>query len=528
MNYLSIMTEDEMRYVCSVIPLQHTIGYFKQNPKDFAKVMPGFRAKSLKNQEQVSGVLYRNRNQHFISSYIEKHINRWLDEIGAAINERIEDGESKESALLLTLPHCFFVDNIRLYFKLSDEEHSEDFLSLLSAGVKIIKDSDIEREKSKAGLETRTNEVSRVKTELERVQSELDKANRKLSDRLDEIEKLKRANSDLEKLKNVIFVHEQSVEQLKQKAEAQEDYIQQLKAGLSAAKDEQLQLEQKIKDELIKQQEMEMSRQSVAHKPKCPEDLDEFKNYLGYNFENIGLSTRNDYYPLLKDHLCEILFQGKPIIISRSSGLSLMKCVSNTLVNTPVVPTLEFADNVTEKLLSNYLSQNNRIVCLDNFIGNYNETTLITLCDGHKDKIIFLTVAYDHTLAYVPDELLRYCHYLNLNRIEAFSSDNELTEDPSHFDESETVVIPTAPDLRWSVFLKETLEELGLRGALSIYKQSLVTNELTLCRLLAYDILPYCTDVLQITPFNVSERLVKYAGNSGRCPYKDLFGRWFA
>ncbi|ACV64028.1 hypothetical protein Dtox_3296 [Desulfofarcimen acetoxidans DSM 771] len=528
MNYLPTMTEDEIRYICSVIPLQDSVGYFKYYPKDFAKVMPGFRATSLKSQEQVSGILFRNRNQHFISSFIEKHISRWLDEIGAAINEKTEEGESKESALLQTLPHCFFVDNIGLYFKLTGEEYTGEFLSMLSASIRFIKDANTECERTKSKLDTKTTEVSRLEAELERVQTEQSKMSQKLSERLDEIKTLKRTNADLEKSKGVIASHEQTIGSLKQKAQEREDYIQQLKAALSVARKEQQQLEKKIRVEIAKQQETEKYRQDTAQKPKCPKDLDEFRDYLGYNFENIGVPANSDYYPLLKDYLSEILFQGKPIIISRSTGLSLMKCVSNTLVKTSVVTTLAFDDDVTEKLIDGFLSQDKRIVCLDNFIGNYNETTLITICDRHRDKIIFLTIAYDHTLCFVPDELMRYCHYLNLNRVEAFTGDTELTEDPSVVDEVEKVVTSIVPDVRWTVALKEMLEEFGVQGALSAYKSSLVADELSFCRLLAFDVLPYCTDVLKIAPFNVSERLVKYAGDSGRCLYKNLFRRWFA
>ena len=54
MKYLPSMTENEIRYVCSVIPLQDSVRYFKHNPKDFAKVMPVIRATSLKRKEQVS------------------------------------------------------------------------------------------------------------------------------------------------------------------------------------------------------------------------------------------------------------------------------------------------------------------------------------------------------------------------------------------------------------------------------------------------------------------------------------------
>jgi len=132
------------------------------------------------------------------------------------------------------------------------------------------------------------------------------------------------------------------------------------------------------------------------------------------------------------------------------------------------------------------------------------------------------------TLSYVPDESMRYCNYLNFNRIAALVGDKELTEDPSYILESEATVHPVAADARWSAVLTEILDDIGFRGALPAYKASLVVDELALCRMLAFDILPYCIDVLKIAPFSISERLVKYAGDSGRCLYKDLFRRWFA
>ena len=527
MKYLPLMTEDEIRYVCSVIPTKDAVGYFQHNPKEFAKICPGFRASAV-GKLDVSNLLFRNRSRGFVEFFIEKHISDWLSQIQEHIDMCLNDGDTKVVALLKTLPHCFFVDNISLYFKLTDEESAEDVRTIISASARIIKDSDTECERLETTLNAKTSEISRTEAELERIQTELANTRKKLGERIDEIKTLKRTNTDLEKSKGVIASHEQAIGNLKQKVQEREDYIQQLKTELSDAREEQQQLEQKVRAELAKQQETEKYQQKAAQKPKCPKDLDEFRDYLGYNFENIGVPANSDYYPLLKDCLSEILFQGKPIIISRSTGLSLMKCVSNTLVKTPVVSTLAFADDVTEKSMDGFLSQDNRIVCLDNFIGNYNETTLITICDRHRDKIIFLTVAYDHTLCFVSDELMRYCHYLNLNRIGAFTGDPELTEDPSVVDEVETVVTSIVPDVRWAVALKEMLEEFGVRGALSAYMSSLVADELGFCRLLTFNVLPYCTDVLKIAPFNVSERLVKYASDSGRCLYKDLFRRWFA
>ena len=86
----------------------------------------------------------------------------------------------------------------------------------------------------------------------------------------------------------------------------------------------------------------------------------------------------------------------------------------------------------------------------------------------------------------------------------------------------------TTPNARWATFLKEVFDEVGISNALSTYKSMLVSDEARLCQLLAFDILPYCEDVLEINPFSVSERLNKYAGEKGRCTYKELFRRWFS
>ncbi len=587
MNYLPMMTEDEIRYICSVIPFKESVGYFNRYPNDFVKVMPGFRAKGIKNQEQASSTLFRGHSHDFISSFLEKHISRWLNEIGTAIYEKVKTGESKEAALLQTLPYSFFADNIELYFKLNGEEYTEELLLMLRANIKTVKGIITECEDLKSKLDTKITEVNHLGFELERIQNEQSKIIKKLSDSLDETKNLKQTIKNLEKsnehinsqeqtieklkekilekessiqrlkgeLSNatneqkkmnkklneqsveikmlkkanteLITSHEQAIENMREEVQIQSGIIQQLKFELSSAKSEQIQLEKKIKEEFAKQQEVEKYQQAAAQKLKCPKDLDEFKDYLGYNFENIGIPTNSDYYSLLKDYLSKILFQGKPIIITRSTGLSLIKCVSNTLVNTPLISSLTFTNEITEKEIDVFLSQNKRIVCLDNFIGNYNETVLVTICDRHRDKILFLTVTYDNTLYFVPNELMRYCHYLNLNRIEAFANGKELTEDPSVIDEIETENVSTVPDSRWSIVLREILEELGIHGSLLVYKSSLVVDELSFCRLLAFDVLPYCTDVLNINPFNVSERLVKYAGDSSRCQYKGLFKRWF-
>lgn len=527
MKYLPMLTEDELFYICSVIPQEDSVWYFKHNPKKFAKLMPGFRPTSLR-KEQISDLLFRSRNQLFISSFIENHISRWLVQINAAIKEKADKGESKELTLLQTLPYCFFVDNIGLYFKLAGEEYAEEYVSLLSESLRTIKDAVKERDNANSRLEAKTAAVSRLESELERIQNEQKKVIKKLNERLEEIKTLKKTNADLEKNKMVIFSLEQTITRLKEKVQECEVCIQHQRTHLTLVEQERIHLEQTIRERLTRQKEIEHQRQESAKIPKRPKNLEEFKVYLGYNFENIGIPTTADYYPLLLDYICNQLFQGKPIVVSRSVGTSLMKCISNALVKSPVVPSMAFTIDITEIAIDSFLSQEKRVLCLDNFIGNFNETILVAICERHRDKIIFLTVAYDHTLAYVADEFLRYCHYINLNQIAIFAEPNELTEEPSFMDEESVPIIHVESDSRWASALKNICEEFGFFGGVATYKSSHVTNEFCFCQQLVFDILPYCRDVLKIEPFNTSESLIKYAGSNGRCRYKDLFRRWFS
>lgn len=220
MNYLTMLTEDEIKYICSVIPLQESVWYFKQYPKDFAKVMPGFRPTSLKNHEQISALLYRNRNQSFISSFIEKHISRWLDEIQWEITLNIDKGESKESAWMQTLPFCYFVDNISIFFKLIGEEQPDQYVYLISSSIQRIRDLDIVNKRLESTLSDKKSEVVRLQEDIKLVQYELNKSRKTLIEYSSEIREFKRTCDVLEELEGVVRAREQEIDVLRNMARA--------------------------------------------------------------------------------------------------------------------------------------------------------------------------------------------------------------------------------------------------------------------------------------------------------------------
>jgi hypothetical protein len=529
MSCLTMLTEDEIKYVCSVIPLKVSVSHFKRFPKEFAKVKPGFRQTSIKNQDQMSELLFKNRNLSFISSYIETMINRWVDDINKEIARLTESGESKESAWLQVLPFCFFVDDVSIFLKLIGEEMSDDAIYVLGQCISKIKNLDIEQQKRNALLENKTDELGKAKHTATQIQVELDKNKVKLTNSVNEIKTLKRANIELEKLTGIVQNKEREANELRKQLKERNSAIHQLQTQLATAIADQRQLEEKIREDIEAQNFMKMIEQAATLMPKCPIDMEEFRDCLGYNLDNVGIAINADYYSLLRDYLCEILFTGKPILLNRSAGLSLIKCVSNALVASSKVATLVFSPNISLTEIEKFLSAKNRIYCIDNFIGKYDETILTTICERHRNKIIFLTVAYEKTLNFMPETFLKYCHYVNVNRIEAFSREGFLSEGPSSVEETDAdISVADYVPNRWSTLLKEIIEEVGICSELATYKTFSVLDEETLTRVLTFDVLPFCIDVLGIKPFALSERLNKYAGASGRCAHKDLLGRWFS
>lgn len=527
MKYLTMMTDNEIKYVCSVIPLKETVRYFKKYPKEFSKIMPGFRATSLKSQKQVSNVLFKNRNQRYVSWFIENTIENWLEQIQNEISQIMDNGKSKETAWLQTFPYCYFIDDIGLFFKLVGEELSDESIMLLAQGISQIRDLNNRCIELEASSNKKDQQQMEFEKKIKCVQSDLDKAKKKSVDYSTEIRSLRRTNRELEKLIKVIPVKDRKIEELENEVKERKATICQLKEKLSEISKEQQKLEAKIKEEFKKKKDAELIEKTVFPKPRCPNDIEDFRDYFGYNLESWGIEASCEYYSFFMDYVCEILFTGKPILVNRNTGFTFMKCVSNALVSSPMVATLVFEPNISVETISDFLSSKNRIVCLDNFIGHFDETILFTICERHKDKIIVLTVTYDRTLKYVPEEFLMYCNYLNINRIDAFTQTKEVTEDPSTIEEIEVSDFTIIPNTKWAKLLKDILEELGMSKVLSTYFISQIADEESFIRILAFNILPYCVDVLNISPYDISERLNKYAGDNGRCCCKKLFRRWF-
>lgn len=134
MNYIDELIEADLKYICSIIPYEEIAKYFKQNPKEFFSLKPGFRVKSL-NAHDVTEILFSFRNRKFISSFIVQTINRWIEDINYRLEAIKNSGLSLEEQYIHVLAHSAFSHNIPLYFRIIKEKKAGDYLSLMSAAV---------------------------------------------------------------------------------------------------------------------------------------------------------------------------------------------------------------------------------------------------------------------------------------------------------------------------------------------------------------------------------------------------------
>ena len=530
MKYLPRLTEDELRCICSKIDHQHAIYYFTKHPKEFNKIRPGFRPNKLSKRE-VYSLLLNNHKRSFISTFIERHIQYLLEHIEDQINEHLKQGESKETAYLRVLPYSDFSENVRLYFKLVNEDVTEEFIKIYNSLAKIVKSLSDKQEVLEEGINQLKEEIRLFKLDFSNKLSVYSEIEDRVTKLMSEVNAMKHTFASHEQLLLSVKNDRSQIDRLLKETAKINKNIDLISTEVEKIKEFSQNLEQLAKKVLTRNEPDEMKPVEEQHDqtvPLYPCNIDEFKEFLSLNLENVGVSRNTEYFQLLILHLSEVLFQGMPIIVSHKIGINLMKCVANTLIAKSNVKVLTFEHQITSRHVSDFLKSSDRVVGLINFIGNFNETELIPIIEEHRDKIIFLTVAYNRTLNYVSKEFLKYCRYLNLERISAFSSYTSLTEDPSEIELQPRNQDIIAEGNRYQRIFIQILEEFNFSRSLIEQYGSLIKNENDLCCLLLFEILPYCTDVLQIKPYNISNQLIKYAGHEGRCPYKNLMTRWFA
>lgn len=561
MNYLEKLTDEDLKYICEIIPTVLIKRYFKKYNKHFHKIKPGFRPETL-NIEEIFEILYKNHSEPFISDFINSFISEEIKKIKSSFSKKLNYGIDENTAMIISLSENNFNSNIPLYFKLTEKEVSQDYLNILSSAVKysatLMKESKIISEDLKASnknISELSNELKKFKSKNSRLTSKLDELkdlekentnyikeiqgleeverdDKKLvSEYIKETERLKNTIKDLkDKLRSCKFDPEDFISK-----EKYQEKINSLKSGCYSAISEKI-LE--IENLEAKKSNIEIELKTIKEKfnfdnfiendlshPLRPKDMDEFEEFFKFNLQSIGMTTEDKYYDLFFRYLESILFSGFPILIKQNPGTNLAKILSNTISGSEIFRSINIDSSTTLHDINNFLKFcDDRIIVINNIIGSGRELEILPLLISHKSKIIILTYLYDRTLYYLPKEILEYVKYVNLSDCKVFSKDVYLDEDPSIIEE-----LPYNPEVLDSCFpqeynnlFNEISKEFGFEEELtSLLKINIDDGEFLDC-LLVFFLLPYARDVLKINPFENSLELHRYLSEDNIFYYKDV------
>lgn len=526
-NYCSNISNEDIQYICNVIPPSDIRKYFTANSKSFSKIIPGFRANKIKDSVAAK-MLYTYRKNEFVYSFIDKVIDIWLIQIKSAIKEKMEIEDNLNKAYLSVLIDSFFKDNVKLYFKLTNSDKSEEYIDFLNESIKLV---DAERKNAFNNTTPNTNSKEKeLKEEIKKANKEYTKTINKLTKDVHLLQK------DIEVKAFQIANEKEKLELIKKEKDQLASENDKVKKALKTSQSEARKL---VAEKKALEQKLNINQRYLTYNsndmpknihPATVDDFEDFKESLYYNLKDLVYSTNKKfdrYSDYLTEFLSKILFLGTPIVVKKGCSENLIKCISNSAFGTQNYSILQYDENITSNNIVEFLKGSTNIVCLDNFIGNYNETILISICSYFKNKIIFLTFDYDRTINYLSDEFIEYVSYINLNRVQGMSSAAKLLGEATNINfEFNNISDDNVITMYTETFIA-ILEELKLSKSTIDKRSKNITGRNSLCANLLFDILPYCTDVLHINPFLHSKKLKNYINNSNRCPSGSLFEEWF-
>lgn len=523
MKYIELLSSEEIQFICSSIPYGDVIKYFKKNSKEFSKIRPGFRPDAVPPKD-VTRLLKNNINRDFISSFVEKTIEMWLLQIQAAYESYLDEGKGETAAIVHTLSQSYFSDNVTLYFKLADKNYSDEQISLISYLA-------YDNKTTKQQIENLNESVLELKTTIRDMEAiakkkdlETKRLQNKLQQALEELEALRNLKFEIAGLSSDLQRYKEKAITLENQRKQQNEQVDQLLLQIRKITKEKEALESDIVLRFENERKRKLNSCVREYSLLKPNDMGGFRENLSYIFEDLGMGESVPGIALLNKYLSKILFCGIPIITSEQSGLTLAKCVTNALIGTQEVSLLRYAPNVTEEDIFDFLSASKRVVLLDNFIGNYNETLLLPILRMYGDRIIFMTIPYDRTLNYISSAFLKYCSYINVSRFAQLTGPVKINEELHTVSEEKYCIEIPNKQNRYLKILNRILTELSLGYLSTNVRLHGVSNDDDISAELIYSILPYCTNVCNKHPMCLSETLQNYMK---RCSYNALIGEWF-
>ncbi len=221
MNYISLLTQDEMVILCNLIPGKGFKVFFQKNPNEFSMIKPGFRPNSLSEEEAVSlGIKYIDKP--FIASFVNTTVQRWLKEIDGFYADLLSKGKNEDEAMAETLTGSYFRNNLELYFKLiKNGDVDERYIAKLQGYIEHNNKTD--HDDVNITEDQNTNLISAI--EIEALREQLAKSEQQIRDYESQILALKEENTSIKQKLTDAKTNEKNSQEDKQELETELDSV---------------------------------------------------------------------------------------------------------------------------------------------------------------------------------------------------------------------------------------------------------------------------------------------------------------
>ena len=133
MDYISKLTDEELRVICDLIPVRHFRESFKMSPKRFNRLSK-YRPEKVPLSE-IKRIVVNRGSDPFISDLLNSSIQMLLDVVHKQISLLTDAGDDAHTALLRALPKSVFLEHMDLYFKLSGDTYSPEYAALVQSAI---------------------------------------------------------------------------------------------------------------------------------------------------------------------------------------------------------------------------------------------------------------------------------------------------------------------------------------------------------------------------------------------------------
>lgn len=563
-------TNEKLLQGVELIPIGLIREFFRKKPKTLNRIKPGFRATAIP-QNQYCPLLVKAIKEgdsvvsSFVASFLEKAVNDLAE-------KEIQKLTMEE--LVEIFANSLFSDCIELYYKISNTEIESGKLEQLQTLVKMYKEWGRKEEENKKLIEKLSNEKEELRSEL----ADFKKAKKKLQEQLEELtQKLElmttkqtqvlqenaNLNTQLEEKTELLHRLEKALKDKEKEYKKQLEELAKAKSEISIKDDRINELSKHTKEledtiavlqEKINKLQSETSKQmneiislkeeaddarsaleDAKKNIKMVTDFDykqvdpkhllyyKYKNYdelheeIGYKLDALGVSERRE---LISACIERATYLGRPIVSDRDNCELLANLLSSIISNSEY-SYIAYYEGVNLAEINGVLESSGRVVYLDNFIGNFNETLLFPLLQKYNDKIVIISAMYNKMFRYLPQDILEYCSYLNFSREKIDTLDDW---DPYQIEEMIVQDLPLRLENAATIVLEGIMRDLKFSRAVCEIKSRGIENHICTHAVLIYEILPYMTEVLGVNPFKISERLLNYIQKSS---YRQLVEKWF-